>query len=284
VSNHLNPTFAASLLCLLMAAPLGAHAAALAGWDVHSLPGGSNNFGVSPLAATTTATNLTVGGLTRGSGVSTTGTAAARGWGGLDWFTTSIAAAINAGDMVSFTLSAQPGYQLSLSSLSRLDYRRSSAGPGSGALQYQLGNGTFVTIATFSYPSTAASGASVSPIDLSTVAALQNVPAGTSITLRLVNHSASGAGGTWYLFDVANTTAADLEVSGTVSSSGPPVNGTCGAAHGLTFPQAPAASLCAVGTPSAVSGGSAWNWTCAGSSGGQTASCAAASSAETGCQ
>jgi hypothetical protein len=271
-------------LGLLMTAPLCAKAAVLAGWDVHALPGGSNNFGTSPLAATTTAANLTVGGLTRGSGVGTTGTAASRGWGGTDWVATSATAAATAGNVASFTLVANAGFQLSLGSVSRLDYRRSSAGATSGVLQYQLGSGNFVDIASFSYPSTAASGASVSAIDLSTVAALQNVPAGTVVTLRLVNFGASGTGGTWYLFDTLNTTSADLEVSGTVAASGPPVNGVCGTAQGLTFPQAPVANLCAVGAASVVNGGSAWNWTCAGSNGGQAASCTAPSSADTGCQ
>jgi len=284
VSAHLKISLATALGLLMAAAPVGASAAVLAGWDVHALSGGTNNFGASPLVASTAAANLTVGGLTRGSGVGTTGTAASRGWGGTDWVATSAAAAITAGDVVSFTLTASAGYQLSLGAVSRLDYRRSSAGAVNGVLQYQLGAGAFVDVASFSYPSTSSAGASVAAVDLSTVAALQNVPAGTVVTLRLVNFGASGAGGTWYLFDTLNTTAADLEVSGTVASSGPPVNGACGAAQGLTFPQAPAAKLCAVGAASAVSGGSAWGWTCAGSSGGQAASCTAASSAETGCQ
>src|SRR5262249_43636290 len=60
-------------------------AAVLAGWDVHSLPGGTDNFGPSPLGASVTDSHLTVGGLTRGGGVGTTGgSGAARGWGGND--------------------------------------------------------------------------------------------------------------------------------------------------------------------------------------------------------
>src|SRR5271170_355275 len=63
------------------------HASAdlVAGWDVSTLIGGNNNFGPSPLAATVANPNLTIGGLTRGSGVGTIGTGAARGWGGNDW-------------------------------------------------------------------------------------------------------------------------------------------------------------------------------------------------------
>lgn len=273
----------AAALSSLWALP--GRAATLAGWDVHSLAGGVNAFGVSPLTAGTTAANLTVGGLTRGSGVGTTGTAAARGWGGTDWIATSATAAVTAGDVVSVTLSANAGYQVSLGAVSRLDYRRSSTGPSTGVLQYQLGSGAFVDVATLSYSSTASAGASLAAIDLSGVAALQNVPAGTAITLRVVNYGGSGSGGTWYLFDTANTTAADLEITGTVVTSGPSVDGACGSAQGLTFPVAPAANLCAAGSASAVGGsGGTWSWTCAGSNGGQTASCSAISSAAIGCQ
>ena len=60
-----------------------ARADVLGGWDFSTLTGGSNNFGPSPLAATTSAASITVGGLTRGVGVGTTGgSGAARAWGG----------------------------------------------------------------------------------------------------------------------------------------------------------------------------------------------------------
>jgi hypothetical protein len=275
---------ASALAAMACTAPSLAIAAVLAGWDVHSLTGGTNNFGASPFAASTAATNITVGGLIRGSGVVTTGTAAARGWGGTDWVATSAAAAATAGDVVSFTVAANAGYKVSISGISRLDYRRSSAGPASGVLQYQLGSGAFTDAANLSFTSTASAGASVAAIDLSGVAALQNVPAGTTITFRVVNYGATSAGGTWYLFDMANTTAADLEVSGTAVPAGPAVDGACGTANGLTYPVAPAANLCSSGGASAVTPGTGtWGWTCSGTNGGQAAMCSALSSAASGC-
>ncbi len=54
-------------------------------------------------------------------------------------------------------------------------------------------------------------------------------------------------------------------------ASGP---GVCGSANGATYATAPTTNLCDVGTASAVSGGSSWTWTCAGT-GGATASCSA---------
>ena len=56
---------------------------------------------------------------------------------------------------------------------------------------------------------------------LTGVTALQNVPAGTVVTFRIVNWGATGTTGTWYIFDVANTTADDFEIQGTVAPAGP---------------------------------------------------------------
>ena len=53
------------------------------------------------------------------------------------------------------------------------------------------------------------------------------------------------------------------------------IDGACGSAHNGQFVDAPATSLCIIGTPSSVSGIGPWNWTCGGSGGGTTASCSA---------
>lgn len=264
---------AAAGLSLACAAP--AFAATLAAWDVHGLTGGSGNYGPSPLAASTSDANLSVGGLTRGGGVGTTGTAAARAWGGNTWNSTSASAAATAGQYASFTLSANAGYQVSYSAISKFDYRRSASGATTGVVQYQIGAGGFTDIATVSYASSSSSGAALAAIDLSGIAALQNVPAGTAVTFRVVNYGATGATGTWYVYDVANTTAADLEIQGTVSASSA-VNGACGGDDGLTLAATAPSNLCSAGTASAVSGsGHPWSWTCDGSGGGGNASCSA---------
>ena len=54
------------------------------------------------------------------------------------------------------------------------------------------------------------------------------------------------------------------------------VNGICGPASGAVASSAPTASLCAIGAASSVTGTGPWNWTCAGTSGGVTANCSAA--------
>jgi hypothetical protein len=272
------------LIPLAWLLPQTAWSAPLASWDVSTLPGGTNAFGESPLAASSSDANLTVGGLTRGSGVGTTGTAAARGWGGNTWNSTNAAAAVTANQFVTFSLTARTGYTMSISSISRFDYRRSGSGATSGVLQVQVGtSAAFTDVSNFSYTSTASAGSSLSAVDLTGLASLQAVPAGTVVTFRVVNYGASGNTGTWYLFDTAKSTASDLEVSGTVVPAGPKVDGVCGSSAGKTFATVPTTNLCSAGTPSAVNRGSSWNWTCSGTNAGATPTCSAVDSSATGC-
>lgn len=197
-------------------------AAVIAGWNVSGLPGGNGLFGASPLAATTTDPNVVVGGLTRGAGVSTTGTAAARAWGGVDWQSADANAAATANKYATVTVQANSGYTLSLSSISTFSYRRSGSGPTTGTVQYQIGAGSFTDITTVSYTVTTSGGATLPAINLSGIAALQNIPAGTVVTFRIVNYGGTGATGTWYIFDVANSAANDFEIQGTADVPGAP--------------------------------------------------------------
>ena len=256
-----------------LAAVLSTPAAAdvLAGWDTS----GVTAWGSSPYAATVSGGNITVGGLTRGSGVGTSGTGAARGWGGNTWTSSSEAAAITAGQVATFSITANSGYQVSFASISQLNYRRSASGPSNGTLQYQIGSGAFVDAASLSYSSTSSSGGSIGALDLSAISSLQHVPGGTTVTFRIVNYGGTSASGTWYVFDTANSTADDLEVSGSVTQGTGSVNGVCGTANGQTLVAAPTTNLCSVGAASAVGGSGPWSWSCAGTGAGTTASCSA---------
>lgn len=188
----------------------------IAAWDVN----GQTSFGISPLTATTIVSNITVGGLARGSGVTTSGSAASNAWGGNNWASTS-SAAISGNQLVTFAVTANSGYSLSCSSI-EIYYRRSNTGPSSGLIQYQLGSGAFADIATVSFSSTSSSGAGISPVDLSGISGLQNVSSSTTVTFRIIPYGASSSTGTWYVY---NTTGNDLSLNGTVSSdanSAPP--------------------------------------------------------------
>lgn len=190
----------------------------LAAWDV----GGLSNYGPSPFAPSTQAAHVTVTGWTRGAGVGTSGTAAGNAWGGNGFDAGTSSAAEAAGDDLTFSITADAGYTLAFTNINRFDYRRSNTGPANGVLQYRIGEGSFVTITHLSYPTSTSSGASLDSIDLASVAALQNVPAGVPVTFRILNYGATSAGGTWYVYDVAKSSAPDFSVSGAVNFLAPP--------------------------------------------------------------
>ena len=198
----------------------------LAGWDFNGVTSyGTNDFQANTLAAGVN--NPT--GLTRGDGVGTGGSAAARGWGGTTWNSATQAAAITAGQYVTFTLTADPSTVLRLDSVDPFEYRRSGSGATLGALQYSTDGVSFTDITTsISYTSSASSGSTIAAIDLSTIADLES---GTTLTFRLVNWAASGTG-TWYLYDVGDDVGTDdFAITGQVGtvSSGPATgSGTLG--------------------------------------------------------
>jgi endonuclease G len=185
----------------------------LIGWDMSAVTG----YGTSPFAPTTNAANLTCVGLARGSGVGTGGSAAAGGWGGVNFTNATAALAIAANKFATFSVTANSGYSVSFTSVSRFDYRRSGTGPASGVLQFQIGSGAFTDITNLNYSSSSSSGSSIGAIDLSGFAALQNVGAGTNVTFRIVNDLGTGSSGTWYIYNVANSIAPDLALTGTVT-------------------------------------------------------------------
>jgi PEP-CTERM motif len=182
-----------------------------AGWDTSPLPGGSGAFGPSPYAATSSDPNVTVGGLTRGSGVGTTGTAAARAWGGVDWQNTSQANAITGGDFFTFTLTPNVS-SLTLTTMD-LSYRRSGTGPGVGELQFSTDGTIFTDLAALTYASTSASGATLTGIDISGVGV---IGVGTTLTFRIVNWGGTSAAGTWYVYDTGISSAPDLVINDNV--------------------------------------------------------------------
>ncbi|HEY5233332.1 MAG TPA: hypothetical protein VIK35_07365 [Verrucomicrobiae bacterium] len=201
--------------------------ASLAGWDMSGLAGGANNFGASPLAPNDIDPNLTIGGLTRGSGIGASGTAAAKAWGGSGFTTANNteALAIAGGQFVTFTITADSGYEISIASISAYNIRRSGTAPATGIWQYEVGTGSFIDIGSAITwgATTSAAGNSKSAIDLSGISDLQNVAAGTTITFRIVDWGSTGTSGTWYFNDTGNTTGDDLQLQGAVSAVSAPV-------------------------------------------------------------
>jgi len=194
------------------------HASLIAGWDVHSQAGGVNNFGPSPFAATISDPSVTVGGLTRGAGVGTTGTGAGRAWGGNAW-TNNYPNAVADGRYITFTLSPNVGTTLSVTNINIFSYRRSATGPTGGILEYQINSGSFNFITNLPYTNPNSSGSNVPPVVLNNIPGLQGINPGNTITFRLVNTNATSSAGTWYIFDFTNAVDNDFEVDGTLSGA-----------------------------------------------------------------
>ena len=191
----------------------------LVGWDAFLETG----FGPSPWAPVLANSNVAVAtGLTRGAGVGTGGSAAGRAWGGTTWNSASAPEAAVAEQFASFTVTPAAGFNMAVTGIGKFDYRRPSSGPTSGVLQVQVGSGGFDDVAVLDYSSTASSGSSLGPIDLTTYLPLQNVAAGTPVTFRIVNYAASQASGTWYIYDVGNNPDIDFELVGSVTPSSAP--------------------------------------------------------------
>ncbi|MDR2511527.1 MAG: chitobiase/beta-hexosaminidase C-terminal domain-containing protein [Bacteroidales bacterium] len=191
-------------------------------WSFSGCPGGTGNYGSSPFAPTSSNENLTVGNLTRNWTCGSGGSGAANAWGGNNFTASSFETAVTANEFVTFTLTANTGYILSLASTGRYNVRRSSTGPTTGQWQYALGAAPFVNIGTnITWGTvTAKEGNLQSALDLSGITELQNLVAGTVVTFRLVVWGASGTGGTFYFNDNADATGGvnGLAINGSVDA------------------------------------------------------------------
>lgn len=196
-SKDLKTKWFAALVGMFMA---GQVAAQIVSWN----PSGLADFGPSPWAATSSDANITVGGLTRGAGISiSTTTPAGNAWGGANW-------AGAADQDATFTITANTGYTVSLTTFN-LFYRRSGTGPAAGTLEYALDAGAYTNIAPLTFSSSASSGAAHAPVDLSGISALQNVPAGTVIHFRIFPTGGVSTGN-WYVY------GSGLSINGSVDA------------------------------------------------------------------
>jgi hypothetical protein len=222
-SSFLTAAFTGLACMIILSTP--ARADMIAGFDFSAISSGGN-WGNSPMAPITSDPNTTVVGLTRGWTVGS-GTSASYAWGGNNFNITATteAAAIAANNFVTLSLTANPGYTLSLSDIPAYNIRHSATGPLTGSWQYKVDGGDFTDIDfggmtfTRTWGSITTSAGNPEPaIDLSGIPTLQNVPAGTTVTLRCVTWGATNVGGTWYFNEpTSHTTAPDLAVEGTVT-------------------------------------------------------------------
>jgi DNA/RNA endonuclease G (NUC1) len=192
----------------------------LAGWEVTSL----SNYGPSPFMPTFSNELVTVGGLTRGSGVTTTGTAAGSAWGGNGFDgATNVSTAIALTNFVTFSVSSS--LPLSFSNIPSHTIRRSGTGPSTGQWQYRIGSGAFANLGSpISWPNT--NNNTQNAINLSTNADLQNVTPDTTVTFRLVPYNASSNVGTFYFNNISGDDLAIFGSFGTVGQLVPVITVT----------------------------------------------------------
>ncbi len=189
------------LLILILSAVLAANLSAqttLIGWQVS----GQTSFGTQGLPASSVAPRITNStGLTRGAGVGTSGSATSNAWGGNTWNHPTADAAIAANAYVTYGLAVGLSYSSSMEQIA-LKYRRSSTGPPNAECDFQINGGAWTKIADISnlFSSNSSSGSSITPIDISTIQDLQDVPAGTIVNFRIVPYGATSSSGTWYVY------------------------------------------------------------------------------------
>ncbi len=172
----------------------------LARWNFTNATG---DWGASPFQPSDSNANVTIVGLTRGSGITTVQTAAGNAWGGNGFFDNvtnqSIDSAIAYKNYITYTIQAKPGFKVSLAQIAACNLRRSSTGPGATQWQYSLDSVNYTNIgSTITLGLTSASGNAVGAIDLSSIVALQNVPYTSKVYFRVVMWGATADNGTWY--------------------------------------------------------------------------------------
>ena len=189
---------------------------------------GQSSFGTSPLTAATTADNLTVGGLTRGPGITTTGTAAANAWGGNGFYDggagATLAGAVTGGNYVTFTVTANSGYNVSFTEIGSFNTRRSNQGPQEMQWQYSLNGTTFTNVgSSLAFGGTSSSGTEQPATPLTSEAALQNVPPGTTVVFRAViyNYVQPNDGGNFYFNGTPSVASPSLIINGIVAPGNP---------------------------------------------------------------
>jgi len=159
--------------------------------------------------------------ISTGAGLS--GDKISTGWGSASWgysgstsqSISTFSAALANGDYFEWSLTASPGYELSITGFGTLDIYRSSAGPTNVGLYYSLDNFATAPIALGTISSISTAAATPTPgtglFNASPIA----VRSGQTITFRLAGYGATAFGGTGRIKGNAGTS--DFTILGTTT-------------------------------------------------------------------
>jgi len=167
---------------------------------------GTTGYGGATLAPASVDGNAVVGSLTKGSGIGSSGTAAAGGWGGTGFFYADAAAALAGNAFFTLTVAPKENYSTTLSGITG-SYRRSGSGAKQLSLQYSIDGGTYADVSTFSLSSTSTNGVAFT---FSNVSAIPTVVYPSVLTLRFIPFDGTASGGTFYFF---SNTASSIALS-----------------------------------------------------------------------
>jgi len=186
--------------------------AQIAAWEFNGNTGDEVTVGATTLNA-----NLTATSVNRGAGLNVS--ALSNAFSSTN-FTASgtFTDAVTNNKFIQFTINTVSGFRVSLSTLDA-NFRRSSTGPNAFQWQYSLDGFATAGVnigSAISYTLTSTNGDAQAQINLSAIAALQNVENGITITIRLYGYGASATGGT---FALGRLPGNDLAIGGTIASS-----------------------------------------------------------------
>ncbi|GEM_PF-2556468 len=197
--------------------------ALILGWSASDLSGTTASF-----TSTNTSKSVTSATITRGAGLEASSLSAAfssRTKTDLD-FTTIIdkTSAIANDSYLEFSFTVKPEYKISLSEL-YLKTRRSGAGAKSYLWQYSIDGGVFEDIGSeVLFTNSNSAGVNQIPSDLTSVAALQSIPQGKTVTLRLYTWGYTSAAGSFALGLSENPSEDVLMIRGKLVESPLPVS------------------------------------------------------------
>lgn len=195
-----------------------AHAITLIGWDIPT-----TTTTTTSVSAMTTATGVTAGSVTIGSGLTLSSNNSR--WSASSYNQTAetaaaLTAANTGGDYWAFQFGASSGYNVTVNGIGSLQFGTSASGPKDWSLIYSTSGGssftTYNTIATFA--GVTGGTVDVAPTFSTALAAAPIVIAeNTTAYFRIVGYGATGSGGTGGM--MGNLTAPDFSILGTSVST-----------------------------------------------------------------
>lgn len=191
----------------------------LASWESSGQSGG----GVTSFTPTYLDGGMTAPfALTRGTGVGLATASSAGYWAGNNFSTaTTAATGVTDNKFLRFSLKPNNGKAVNYTSIDKFNIRIASSGPIKYQIDYQIDNGAFSPCETVALPSrpTASANYVLGPIDLSNIAALQNVPSNQTVTFRITPFEASTTTGSFLIGSGTADTDADLSITGSFSDN-----------------------------------------------------------------